>query len=76
MECFCLVGKQQPLLQLIEDYLSNLSLFFVAVLASRFKLRLRDLPENRAARIAALTISSTAALIISIYLVMASGFGA
>ncbi len=40
--------------------------------ASRFKLRLRTLPENPAARIAALIMSATAALIISILSVIAS----
>ena len=53
----------------------SLSLLSTSIAASRFKFRFRTLPENLAARIAALTISSTATLMISIFLVMASAFG-
>ena len=50
----------------------SLSLASASMAASRFKLRLRTLPENLAASNAALIISETAALMISRFFVMAS----
>ena len=44
----------------------SLSFSSISILESRFKLLLRALPENRAASMAALIISVTAALTISI----------
>ncbi len=48
----------------------SLSLPSISILESRFKLRLRALPENLEARIAALMMSATAELMISILFVI------
>ena len=50
-----------------QDKRIRLSLSSAFILDSRFKLRFRALPENRAARMVALIISVTAALTISIF---------
>jgi len=55
------------LIDLSRRKMISLSLSSISMDARRFRLRLRALPENRAARMAALTISVTAALTISIF---------
>ena len=58
---------QLLLIDLVTKKEDSLSFSSASILDSRFKLRLRTLPENRVARRAALTINATAALIISIF---------
>ena len=71
LESFLKNGDLHLLLIDLVAKKDNLFVFLIAsILESRFRLRLRTLPENRAARRAALMIRATAALTISRLLVI------